>query len=72
MLASKDAAKNVSTGEPVEFNYSELPRIGNEDAPVKLVEFGDFKCPACSQFAGSMKPKIVQDFVNEEKQLFTL
>lgn len=67
MLASKDAAKNVSTGEPVEFNYSELPRIGNEDAPVKLVEFGDFKCPACSQFAGSMKPKIVQDFVNEGK-----
>ncbi|MEK3660024.1 thioredoxin domain-containing protein [Paenibacillus sp. FSL F4-0236] len=67
MLASKDAAKNATSGEPVAFNYSELPRVGKEDAPVKIVEFGDLKCPACSQFATSVKPKIVQDFVNEGK-----
>lgn len=67
LLASKDAAKNSTSGEPVAFNYSELPRIGKEDAPVKLVEFGDFKCPACAQFATSVKPKIVQDFINDGK-----
>lgn len=67
ILASKDAAKNTTSVEPLEFNYSELPRLGKEDAPVKLVEFGDFKCPACAQFAGSIKPQIVQDYINEGK-----
>lgn len=49
------------------FNYSELPRLGDEDAPVKIVEFGDYKCPACSDFSGSIKPQIVEKYVNEGK-----
>lgn len=70
ILASNDTKKGGTSGEPVTFDYSILPRLGNEDAPVKIVEMGDFKCPACSQFATGIKPKIVQDFVNEGQAAF--
>lgn len=70
MLASKDSSTAGSNAEPVEFNYSELARLGKEDAPVKIVEFGDYKCPACAQFTGVIKPQIVQEYVNQDKAAF--
>jgi protein-disulfide isomerase len=69
-LAYKDSGANESSGSNVEFNYSELQRLGKEDAPVKIVEFGDFKCPACAQFTGAIKPQIVQDYVDQGKAAF--
>lgn len=66
MLAAQDKP-SAATNEPVEFNYSEMPRLGSEDAPVKLVEFGDFKCPACADFAGVIKPQIVQEYIDQNK-----
>ncbi|MHA6528929.1 DsbA family protein [Paenibacillus sp. BAC0078] len=68
MLASKDSSSSTAgSGTAFNFNYSELPRLGKEDAPVKIVEFGDFKCPACAQFSGSIKPQLVQEYVNQGK-----
>ncbi len=70
MLASRDSSSTADSGKAVDFNYSELPRLGKEDAPVKIVEFGDFKCPACAQFTGVIKPQIVQEYVNQDKAAF--
>ncbi|AIQ47516.1 disulfide dehydrogenase [Paenibacillus sp. FSL R7-0273] len=67
MLANKDSSTAGTAAEPVEFNYSTLTRLGSEDAPVKIVEFGDYKCPACAQFAGVIKPQLVQEYVNQDK-----
>lgn len=70
MLATRDSASTAGSGQAVDFNYSELPRLGKEDAPVKIVEFGDFKCPACAQFTGVIKPQIVQEYINQDKAAF--
>jgi protein-disulfide isomerase len=32
--------------------------IGDETAPVTIVEFGDYQCPGCGAFALSVKPQI--------------
>lgn len=63
MLASRDNDSKTTA----EFNYSELPRLGSENAPVKIVEFGDFKCPACASFSTGIKPQIVQQYIEQDK-----
>lgn len=70
ILASKDSSPAGTDSKPVAFNYSEMMRLGKEDAPVKIVEFGDFKCPACAQFTGVIKPQIVQGYVDQNKAAF--
>lgn len=37
--------------------------LGNENAPVVVVEYGDYQCPACGRFASTEKPKLVEEFV---------
>lgn len=32
--------------------------LGDEDAPVTVVEFGDYQCPGCGSFATNVKPQI--------------
>lgn len=57
---AKPADENV-------FNYENQPVIGNPDAPVKIVEFGDYKCPVCQQFAEHIFPQLKRDFLDTGK-----
>jgi len=54
--------------EPVEFEGMEDSQVvaglaipatmGNPDAPISIVEFGDFQCPGCGAFARQVKTQI--------------
>jgi protein-disulfide isomerase len=37
--------------------------LGNPDAPVQIVEYGDFQCPGCATFATSVKPQLIRDYI---------
>ncbi|QKG83683.1 DsbA family protein [Kroppenstedtia pulmonis] len=52
------------------FAYGEQPVTGNPDAKVKIVEFGDYKCPACGHFATQIFPQLKKDFLDTEKAGF--
>lgn len=49
------------------FAYEKQPVIGNPDAPVKIVEFGDYKCPVCKRFAEEIFPQLKRDFLDTGK-----
>ncbi|RUS48470.1 thioredoxin domain-containing protein [Cohnella sp. AR92] len=53
--------------KPVALNYEGAPLLGSEDAPVKLAEFGDFKCPACRYFTLSVLPEIQEKYIDTGK-----
>jgi protein-disulfide isomerase len=47
------------------------PTIGNVDAPVTIVEFGDFKCPSCKAWGETIFPQLEQDYVDTGKVKFS-
>ncbi|WP_260631762.1 DsbA family protein [Neobacillus niacini] len=53
-----------------EIDYANQPFLGEESAPVSIVEFGDYKCPNCKNFADNVVPLIVKEFVDTGKAKF--
>ncbi|WP_308634245.1 DsbA family protein [Paenibacillus silvisoli] len=53
--------------DPTAFEYDQLPILGKADAPVKIVEFGDYKCPSCQVFSQQIKPQIEKDYIESGK-----
>ncbi len=39
--------------------------LGPSDAPVKVVEFGDYQCPSCGQFSLQVRPTIIDQYVDK-------
>jgi protein-disulfide isomerase len=44
--------------------------MGSASAPLEVIEFGDFECPACNQFAEVTEPDIRAQYVNTGKIRF--
>jgi len=44
--------------------------MGDEDAPVTIVEFGDYQCPGCAYFGMTIEPQIVSELVETGKARF--
>lgn len=51
----------------VTIDYNKQPAIGSPDAPVKLIEFGDFKCPSCKVFYDTIYPQLKKEYIDTGK-----
>lgn len=45
--------------------------MGDPNAPVKIIEYADFQCPACGYYVKSLEPQIIQDYIATGKVYFT-
>ncbi len=47
--------------------YPDVPAegrvLGDPNAPITVVEYGDYQCPGCAQFARDIEPRLVADYV---------
>jgi protein-disulfide isomerase len=41
--------------------------LGNANAPVTVIEYGDYQCPYCAQFFSMIQPVIIKNYVNTGK-----
>lgn len=61
-VAQPNQKVNVGVG-----NY---PALGNKNAPIKIIEFADLRCPFCENFYKQTEPQIISDYVNTGKAAF--
>jgi protein-disulfide isomerase len=43
------------------------PMLGNADARVLVIEFGDYQCPTCRQFWKEIEPRLKKDYIDTGK-----
>jgi protein-disulfide isomerase len=62
------AAQPVEYSEPPSLDGQ--PVLGNSDAPVTVVEFGDYKCPSCKVWTERIFPRLKEDYIDKGKVRF--
>lgn len=62
-VATRSGGGGVAVDPNLPLGTAQAFRLGNPDAPVKIVEFADFECPACGQFAMLTKPDVHERLV---------
>ncbi|MBM7644653.1 protein-disulfide isomerase [Scopulibacillus daqui] len=65
---SPNAGKQTQTKAAI--NYNGQPMMGQADAPVRIAEFGDYKCIYCKKFEETIVPKLKKDFIDTGKAKF--
>ncbi|MEV8289532.1 DsbA family protein [Streptomyces niveus] len=72
---ARDPAAAVETGAPAPADErlpalarrdaSDTLAVGRADAPVVMIEYSDFQCPFCGQFARETKPELMRSYVDK-------
>ncbi|WP_379151927.1 DsbA family protein [Paenibacillus sp. sgz5001063] len=50
--------------------YEKQPHLGSEKATVKVIEFADFKCPACKKWTAAYLDTFIKEYVDTGKVQF--
>ncbi|WP_410769320.1 thioredoxin domain-containing protein [Fontibacillus sp. BL9] len=55
---------------PDGFDEENQPYLGNPEAQVKIVEFSDYKCPACKRWKDQVLTQLKQDYLDTGEAVF--
>lgn len=67
--SASPTANSMKSGKSV-IQYKNEPAMGDPNAPLKVAEFGDYKCPICKAFELQVFPKLKQDYIDTGKVQF--
>jgi protein-disulfide isomerase len=62
--------KKIKAAEELLRGTTQSNGMGNPDAPVHIIEYGDFQCPYCLKFWTQTEPELIKDYVNTGKVYF--
>jgi protein-disulfide isomerase len=65
-LLTKTQVPTSQRQQSVEVQTGNLPPLGNPNAPIKIIEFGDFLCPFCARAVTELYPQI-ENLINQGK-----
>ncbi len=73
MMRPKPAAQEVTnvTTDTTNAGPAQGYSVGNPNAPVKMLEFGDFECPQCGRFSTLTEPDLRKRLVETGDVYFT-
>lgn len=60
----QDVGAPIVAAEPMPASIpAEGMTLGQADAPVALLEWGDYQCPGCGIFAREVEPRLIEEYV---------
>lgn len=65
--ATNNQTRQMETAKTYDIDYTGQPAIGDPNAPVKIMEFADFKCPVCKEFEETVYPQLKKDYIDTGK-----
>lgn len=70
-LLNKGDQSNQSDTKGPHPPTEQQPTLGNADAAVSIVEFGDYKCPSCKAWGEKIFPQLEEEFIKTGKVKFS-
>lgn len=67
LLQNQLPTQRVQAPLHVKISADDDPIIGDEDAPITIIEFSDFQCPFCARFHVQTLPLIMEQYIEESK-----
>jgi protein-disulfide isomerase len=65
LAGSQPASAQVVGGKFI--GVDDDPAIGDANAKVTIIEFGDYQCPSCRMFWREVEPRLKKDYINTGK-----